>query len=244
MKIKLHTIFLAVFAFLTGSVLFTMSSSAEIIGQVDWVTETYLEGYAWDTEAPVSLNLTLQIKKQDSTEPVKTIQVNADQYRSDLPSVSNDNGYHSFHLPMDWTEFEDGIYSIELYYLDQLVCEPVSYTHGDVSTQEETSKTNSQNSSSHTSLGTFKITGYCPCYQCSEGWGRHTSTGAIASSNHTIAVDPNVIPYGTQVVINGITYTAEDRGGGVKGKHIDIFYDTHAEIMLKGTHQAEVFLLS
>ena len=74
MKIKLHTIFLAVFAFLTGSVLFTMSSSAEIIGQVDWVTETYLEGYAWDTEAPVSLNLTLQIKKQDSTEPVKTMQ--------------------------------------------------------------------------------------------------------------------------------------------------------------------------
>lgn len=93
------------------------------------------------------------------------------------------------------------------------------------------------------SLGVFKTTGYCPCYQCSEGWGRHTCTGALASSNHTVAVDPRVIPYGSKLLINGTLYTAEDRGGGVHGNHIDIFYDTHAQTRQHGSRQAEVFLV-
>lgn len=94
------------------------------------------------------------------------------------------------------------------------------------------------------SLGMFRTTGYCPCRQCSEGWGRHTCTGAIAQANHTIAVDPRVIPYGSRVMINGVVYTAEDKGGGVKGRHIDIFYDTHAQTRQHGSRNQEVFLLS
>lgn len=94
------------------------------------------------------------------------------------------------------------------------------------------------------SLGIFRTTGYCPCAKCSEGWGRRTSTGAIATSNHTIAVDPKVIPYGSQIMINGVIYTAEDRGGGVRGNHIDIFYDTHSQTRQHGTRQQEVFLVS
>lgn len=93
------------------------------------------------------------------------------------------------------------------------------------------------------SLGVFKTTGYCPCYQCSEGWGRHTCTGAIARSNHTVAVDPRIIPYGSRLMINGTIYTAEDRGGGVRGNHIDIFYDTHSQTRQHGSRQAEVFLV-
>lgn len=92
-------------------------------------------------------------------------------------------------------------------------------------------------------LGTFKTTGYCPCKSCSAGWGRHTSTGAVATAGHTIAVDPRVIPYGTQVMINNVVYTAEDKGGGVKGKHIDIFYDTHAEARQHAVGNVEVYLV-
>ena len=73
---------------------------------------------------------------------------------------------------------------------------------------------------------------------------RSTSTGAVASSRHTIAVDPRVIPYGTQVMINGVVYTAEDEGGGVRGHHIDIFFDTHTETRQHGVQNAEVFLLT
>ena len=56
-------------------------------------------------------------------------------------------------------------------------------------------------------------------------------------------MDPRVIPYGSRVMINGTVYTAEDRGGGVKGNHIDIFFDTHGETRQYGTRNVEVFLL-
>ena len=93
------------------------------------------------------------------------------------------------------------------------------------------------------SLGLFRTTAYCPCYKCSEGWGRRTSSGAIARSGHTIAVDPRVIPMGSKVMIGGVIYTAEDRGGGVKGNHIDIFYDTHGQTRQHGSFMQEVFLV-
>ena len=49
---------------------------------------------------------------------------------------------------------------------------------------------------------------------------------AVASSQHTIAVDPRVIPYGTRVMINGVVYIAEDKGGGVKAITLIFFYKT------------------
>ena len=93
------------------------------------------------------------------------------------------------------------------------------------------------------SLGIYHITYYCPCYECSEGYGRNTATGALATANHTIAVDPNVIPYGSRVLINGIVYTAEDCGGAINNKDIDIYVDTHAETLQGGSHYSEVFLV-
>ena len=80
-----------------------------------------------------------------------------------------------------------------------------------------------------TPLGRFKLTGYCPCARCSEGYGTRTATGARATAGRTVAVDPRVIPYGTHLLINGHEYVAEDCGGGVRGAHIDVFYNTHAE---------------
>ena len=44
-------------------------------------------------------------------------------------------------------------------------------------------------------------------------------------------------------MINGVIYTAEDRGGAVKGNHIDIFFNTHGETWAYGTRSAEVFLV-
>lgn len=77
------------------------------------------------------------------------------------------------------------------------------------------------------SLGTFKLTAYCPCESCSGNWGTQTSTGAIATEGRTVAVDPSVIPYGTVLIINGQEYVAEDCGSAVKGKVIDIFFNEH-----------------
>lgn len=55
-------------------------------------------------------------------------------------------------------------------------------------------------------------------------------------------MDPSVIPYGTEVVIDGHTYIAEDCGGAVTDNHIDIVVGTHQEALEKGEHTAEVFI--
>ena len=91
-------------------------------------------------------------------------------------------------------------------------------------------------------LGRFRLTGYCPCSRCSEGYGTRTASGARATAGRTVAVDPRVVPYGTHLLINGHEYVAEDCGGGVRGAHIDIFYNTHAEARNVLSY-AEVYIL-
>lgn len=91
------------------------------------------------------------------------------------------------------------------------------------------------------SLGEYVLTAYCSCSRCSGGWGSKTATGTKCKEGRTIAVDPNKIPYGSTVVINGHEYVAEDCGGGIKGKHIDIYFDSHSEALKFGRQKAEVF---
>ena len=74
----------------------------------------------------------------------------------------------------------------------------------------------------------FHVTAYCGCYSCSEGYGTQTSTGVTAEAGRTIAVDPDVVPYGSKVQINGHTYVAEDCGGAINGYEIDIYMDEHS----------------
>jgi len=61
-----------------------------------------------------------------------------------------------------------------------------------------------------------------------EGYGV-TSSGAYVKEGRTIAVDPRVVPMGWWVYIEGIGFRrAEDTGSAVKGKKIDIYYDSEA----------------
>lgn len=94
------------------------------------------------------------------------------------------------------------------------------------------------------SLGQFVITAYCTCKICCGIYSgnNRTASGTVPTSNRTIAVDTNVIPFGTKVVINGQVYVAEDRGGAIKGKRIDMFYMTHKEALKWGKRKMEVFL--
>ena len=76
-------------------------------------------------------------------------------------------------------------------------------------------------------MGECKISYYCACSECSGPWGDLTATGTRCVEGRTVAVDPEVISYGTKLLINGRVYTAEDCGGNVKGDHIDIYLDDH-----------------
>ena len=71
------------------------------------------------------------------------------------------------------------------------------------------------------------VTAYCGCESCSGEFGPYTCFGTPCRANHTVAVDPDFIPYWTQLEINGIVYTAEDCGSAVNGWEIDIYFPEH-----------------
>ncbi len=70
-----------------------------------------------------------------------------------------------------------------------------------------------------------------------------TKTGTPVRAGHTIAVDPNIIPLGSEVIINGHTYKAEDIGGKIKGHRIDIYMNTISECMNFGVRYADAVWL-
>ena len=102
-------------------------------------------------------------------------------------------------------------------------------------------------------LGTFRLTAYCGCTKCcgknakkgaNGEWLAITASGIRAQKNHTISVDPKVIPLGSKVRIGSTIYTAEDTGGKwVQGNHIDIYLGDHEAAKQFGCQRAEVYLI-
>lgn len=70
-----------------------------------------------------------------------------------------------------------------------------------------------------------------------------TATGARATRG-VIAVDPRVIPLGTRVYVPGYGYAvAADVGGGVKGAHIDLCFDTVREALNWGRRTVTITIV-
>ncbi len=91
----------------------------------------------------------------------------------------------------------------------------------------------------------LETTGYCPCRECcswhrnwlfipvtSDGHIKHvgyTASGSKARPG-TIAADTSIFPFGTIMFVPGYGYgRVEDRGGDIKGWHIDCFFESHAD---------------
>lgn len=104
------------------------------------------------------------------------------------------------------------------------------------------------------SLGEFKLTAYCSCEICCNGYaynrpvdenGNEIVYGAIGEElkeGYSIAVDPDVIPYRSEVIINGKTYKAQDCGGAIKGNRIDVYFEDHNDALEFGVQYKEVFV--
>lgn len=88
-----------------------------------------------------------------------------------------------------------------------------------------------------------KLTAYCienyP-HICNNGDASTTATGTKPTPGRTVAVDPKIIPYFSNVIINGKTYIAEDTGGAIKGNRVDIVFATHQEALEFGVQYADV----
>ena len=114
-----------------------------------------------------------------------------------------------------------------------------------IEAEAETSTSASCSGSKHTAV--FEVTAYCNCRHCCgqyspevTGKTAHTASGTVPCAGRTVAVDPNVIPLGSTVVINGHSYIAEDTGSAVKGNVIDVFYDSHSDADNWGRRSLEV----
>lgn len=104
------------------------------------------------------------------------------------------------------------------------------------------------------SMGEFKLTAYCSCEKCCDRWAKNRpvdengneivigASGEVLEAGKSIAVDPKVIPYGTTVLINGNEYIAQDCGGAIKKKRIDVYFDNHKDALEFGVQYAEIFI--
>ena len=76
-------------------------------------------------------------------------------------------------------------------------------------------------------LGRYYITGYDTCSRCCGKSDGVTASGTQATIGRTCAASKN-LPFGTRLYIDGIgERVVEDRGGGVKGNHIDVLCEDH-----------------
>ena len=94
-----------------------------------------------------------------------------------------------------------------------------------------------------TDLGNFTATHYCSCAKCCGTETGETATGTQATAGRTIAVDPEIIPLGSKVIINNKVYIAEDTGGAIKGNRIDIYCESHQEALELGIKKVKVYLI-
>lgn len=220
----IFTLFHTVPAFAAGSVL----------GNIDEFSQTQIRGWVYDSNSPLSSpEILLRITDTSTGETIQEVKTTPSFRHSGLAANLGETADTGFQASVDLSGTADGTYSAAVYKDGQKISSDVYYT-----------KWTSADGLSARPLGSYRLTAYCPCRSCSEGWGRRTSSGALASAGHTVAVDPKVIPIGSRLLINGTVYTAEDVGGGVKGKHIDVFFDTHAQARQFGSQAAEIYLLN
>lgn len=109
--------------------------------------------------------------------------------------------------------------------------------------QVQTKTITSRSTGTSGASGVYKVTAYCACASCCGKTNGITASGTRATANRTIAA-PRTFAFGTQVVINGQTYTVEDRGGAITGNRIDVYMDTHSEALAWGVRYLNVEVLN
>lgn len=104
-----------------------------------------------------------------------------------------------------------------------------------------------------TALGEYRVTYYCACPKCcgksetDPAYGI-TATGTKATEGRTVAVDPRVIPYGSELLVRYSDGTetrlvAEDCGGAIKGRRLDIYMASHEAALVEGVKTAEIYIV-
>lgn len=87
----------------------------------------------------------------------------------------------------------------------------------------------------------FTVTAYCPCEKCCGAYANgYTATGEKATQGVTVAADPDVLPMGTEIELDGHTYTVQDTGGAISGNRLDLYFDSHEDALRWGVREKVV----
>lgn len=91
---------------------------------------------------------------------------------------------------------------------------------------------------------TMVATGYDDSYECNQPYYGAPSYIGLPLERGIVAVDPNVIPMGTRLYVEGYgAAIAADQGSAIKGNRIDLFFDSHQEALNWGMKTVKVTIL-
>lgn len=243
--------------------------AAQLSGHLDTVTADSITGWAWNAEVPeecVSVEISISSDEGPGASTFTTTQ--ALLPREDL-EIALGSANHGFTCQVDWSKLNGEVFTITAAAVSGEERVPLIGTYSvsresmlaaktmddsanavaptpkavhDAAVQETkiTPETASETAEPGEYIGEFKASGYCSCQKCSGGYAK-TYSGTIPKANHTISADLNRFPIGTKLVIDGITYTVEDKGSGVNGNRIDIFFASHAEALAFGLQTVDVY---
>lgn len=91
------------------------------------------------------------------------------------------------------------------------------------------------------------ITAYCPCEKCCGKYsdGITASGHRIQRGDKFVAAD-KYFPFGTEIIVIGYNNNEPvevlDRGGKIKGNHIDLFFPTHQKALNWGRKKGWVYV--
>ena len=97
--------------------------------------------------------------------------------------------------------------------------------------------------------GTFTVTAYSADYKCCGKRPGHpdygiTASGTTATEGITVASDWSVLPAGTEIYLDGIGYrTVEDRGSGIEGQDLDLFFEDYDTAVNFGVQTLDVWIV-
>lgn len=91
-----------------------------------------------------------------------------------------------------------------------------------------------------TYAGEFTVTAYCPCEACCGRWADGVTASGLPAGPGIVAVDPDVVPLGSTVIVDGQKYLAADTG--VTGNRIDICVTDHSTAEMLGARTADVWV--
>ena len=107
-----------------------------------------------------------------------------------------------------------------------------------------------RNLNAHPACGMYKrsfrviATAYSPVNTLMEG-GRYTFTERDGRAVHGIAVDPRLIPIGSQLWIPGYGHAvADDTGGRIRGHHVDVRIQDYDRMLRWGCRKLQIYVIS